>query len=747
MRSLLGLCLFTVVGLLVPGLSAQDVDSLPALVDDEGLTLPLPRWREGGTPYDPEQSLYPHTVEAPRPKDMPTSGLIASPPEYAPTRGVLFLWKTGHWTDVVRDCVVALTADPTHDEIAYVVVRLAEQGSATSILTAAGADMSKVVFINKPSDSVWLRDYGPHFIWQSGALDIVDSHYYPTRPRDNFTPTKLGDDNLLMPTYDMGLYYSGGNFQPGPDRSAFVTSLMRLDNPPSEGFDDMIIGELFNRYQGVDALHIMPQLPFSVDGTGHIDMWLYLVDEDTVIISAFKPGSNQTAIDITNNAVPYMQNLGFTVYRTPAWHGGGVHWTYTNAYRVNDRIFIPTYAGYPTDSARALAAWQAAAGPDVEIVPIECSTIIPAAGAVHCIVMQVPHYADPEPAVHVVWPDGGELLASGTTRTIQWVATDTDNATIPQIDLYYTIDDGDTWEHIDTTTDTGFYDWLIPDVDTTEARIRVVATSADTDQGEAASLGTFQIAAIEQSVYDFSTGAGVDRFGWGYQTTAWSDVDGVRAPVSDELPTLLPEAYARVAASDATGNDADPNRYIAPVPDVARESTHTYELTIAEDPAEIDEIELLWEGYADNCTQIELYVWDYVDGQWCDGNSSYGQNAYMDNFAGNRDSDLTGTITADFERYIDLSGQMTLMLYAERERDESFHDYLSVTVKILELEPIVGDLDGDGDVDLSDLAILLAAYGNCAGDPDYNPVADLDGDDCVGLSDLAMLLANYGVGT
>ena len=60
--------------------------------------------------------------------------------------------------------------------------------------------------------------------------------------------------------------------------------------------------------------------------------------------------------------------------------------------------------------------------------------------------------------------------------------------------------------------------------------------------------------------------------------------------------------------------------------------------------------------------------------------------------------------------------------------------------------PIPGDLDGDGDVDLTDLAGMLTAYGTCVGDPDYNPVADIDGDGCVGLPDLAALLSHYGEG-
>lgn len=56
-----------------------------------------------------------------------------------------------------------------------------------------------------------------------------------------------------------------------------------------------------------------------------------------------------------------------------------------------------------------------------------------------------------------------------------------------------------------------------------------------------------------------------------------------------------------------------------------------------------------------------------------------------------------------------------------------------------------GDIDDDGDVDLSDLAALLAAYDTCQGDADYNPAADFDESGCVDLIDLGALLGNYGV--
>jgi len=57
---------------------------------------------------------------------------------------------------------------------------------------------------------------------------------------------------------------------------------------------------------------------------------------------------------------------------------------------------------------------------------------------------------------------------------------------------------------------------------------------------------------------------------------------------------------------------------------------------------------------------------------------------------------------------------------------------------------LYGDIDGDCDVDGSDLSLLNASYGKSKGEVDYNQKADFNGDDKVDYLDLYILARHYG---
>lgn len=62
---------------------------------------------------------------------------------------------------------------------------------------------------------------------------------------------------------------------------------------------------------------------------------------------------------------------------------------------------------------------------------------------------------------------------------------------------------------------------------------------------------------------------------------------------------------------------------------------------------------------------------------------------------------------------------------------------------IVEVPPCPGDLDLDGDVDITDLTQLLSHFGMVVGATPAD--GDLDGDADVDITDLATLLSNFGV--
>lgn len=58
--------------------------------------------------------------------------------------------------------------------------------------------------------------------------------------------------------------------------------------------------------------------------------------------------------------------------------------------------------------------------------------------------------------------------------------------------------------------------------------------------------------------------------------------------------------------------------------------------------------------------------------------------------------------------------------------------------------PRLPDLNGDGVVDMRDIAISARAYGSHAGDPNWNSVADLNYDGVVNMDDVAVIAGDFG---
>ena len=57
---------------------------------------------------------------------------------------------------------------------------------------------------------------------------------------------------------------------------------------------------------------------------------------------------------------------------------------------------------------------------------------------------------------------------------------------------------------------------------------------------------------------------------------------------------------------------------------------------------------------------------------------------------------------------------------------------------------ILGDINGDGIIDIMDLLIIALAYGSQPGDPHWDPDADINNDEIVDIMDAVIIGVNFG---
>ena len=60
------------------------------------------------------------------------------------------------------------------------------------------------------------------------------------------------------------------------------------------------------------------------------------------------------------------------------------------------------------------------------------------------------------------------------------------------------------------------------------------------------------------------------------------------------------------------------------------------------------------------------------------------------------------------------------------------------------LGTLVGDVNGDGKVDIQDIAIVAKHFGTTPSSPNWDPACDLDGNGRVDIADVAIVARAFG---
>ncbi|WP_241759549.1 polysaccharide deacetylase family protein [Pyxidicoccus parkwayensis] len=164
-------------------------------------------------------------------------------------------------------------------------------------------------------------------------------------------------------------------------------------------------------------------------------------------------------------------------YRVSAWYKTPGSAVFVASYRTSSGwVEWATSPVLPTSTPYRLAEWTT---PPVPAGALNISVGL-ALRSVASMTMDdfslVDVSAGPTPdTLHVVTPNGGESLTTGSTYDIRWDST----GTWSSVGLAYSTDLGTTWTTIVTgAPNTGRYTWTIPTTTTTRGLVRISSTSA-----------------------------------------------------------------------------------------------------------------------------------------------------------------------------------------------------------------------------------------------------------------------------
>ncbi len=265
--------------------------------------------------------------------------------EFEPMQGVMIRYPLG--------IPVSLVKSLAENCQVYCIVTSSNQSTAQTSFSNAGVNMNRVTFVNASSDSYWVRDYAPWYIFAGKNPAIVDNVYNRPRPNDDAIPSRFASF-WGIPLYGMNLTHTGGNMMQDGRGHAVSDDLILSENNNNEdnGRQKML------DYLGIDNYHI------TIDPQGeyiaHVDCWAKYLAPDKILIAK---------LPMTDSRYEYYESVAnyfattkccwgynYKVYRVEE-PGGSTTAPYTNSLILNNHVYVPMGSN-STYNQRALQVYR-----------------------------------------------------------------------------------------------------------------------------------------------------------------------------------------------------------------------------------------------------------------------------------------------------------------------------------------------------------------------------------------------------
>ena len=276
--------------------------------------------------------------------------------EFEPMQGVTIRYPLG--------IPVSLVKSLAENCQVYCIVKSTQESSARSSFSNAGVNIDRVTFVIANSDSYWVRDYGPWYIFAGKSPAIVDNVYNRPRQNDNAIPSAFASF-WDIPLYSMNLTHTGGNMMEDGRGHGVSDELVLQENNNNEAN----VRQKMLDYLGIDNYHIT--IDPQGDYIAHVDCWGKYLAPDKILIAKL-PKSNSHYADYEAVANYFATTnccwgYPYKVYRVEE-PGGNTVAPYTNSLILNKHVYVPLGSN-STYNERALEVYREAM-PGYEVVGV-----------------------------------------------------------------------------------------------------------------------------------------------------------------------------------------------------------------------------------------------------------------------------------------------------------------------------------------------------------------------------------------
>ncbi len=290
-----------------------------------------------------EEILYNEDYERDFTPTDPPTGTVRQTSEFEQMEGVLVVYPLG--------VPYALIAEMSQDIIVYTILESYQQSQCETNYQNNGVNMANCEFINAPTNTYWVRDYGPWFVSVDNEIAIVNFPYNRPRPDDDDIPIEVAN-YFGLDLYGMDLENAGGNYMCDGNFVGASTDLVYDENP---GLTPAEIDQLVLDYLGIEDYHVT--LDPLDEYIKHIDCWGKFLDVDKVLIGQV-PASDYRYADFEFVADYFAAQTSawgnnYEVFRIYTPGGYSQPTPYTNSLILNNKVFVPQTGSQWDDEAIA----------------------------------------------------------------------------------------------------------------------------------------------------------------------------------------------------------------------------------------------------------------------------------------------------------------------------------------------------------------------------------------------------------